>query len=847
MARRPTGEPTAAGTRLRGAEGAPSTAAAGTRSGARGPTPRGRHLALAGLALIALWTLALVGLSPVFGEGAWIPRALAIGAAAVTVGCGIRIRRPARRWIAVVTGGAAGLLCWGWGLAASDRVEGWLRYPAATAELLWQQIDAGTAPLDPDGPLEDALLLAVLLLVALTLCLLVGFGRPLAAGVVPALCLLAPAAITGLPLAWPALLGAGVLLAILAWLGSPEPAGIGLLAAGAAIAVAAGAVAVAPPTRDRVWNSAVLLAPISSTVPDVTIALADDLRQRSTTRAFRFAGDGEGSFRFALATLSKFEGGRWTPQDELADPALSVTSPRSPRAAPPGGRWAPGEGFTPAMDITVTIEGLLSSWLPLPQGTARVADGDGEGGFDAEDWRWTAASATARSERASTRSGDRYRTESAPLIADGWIRDFLRNDVVLERWSADVDADAIRYSDGGTGTVFLPPEIYDPFTQAPFADPSEAPRAIAPYLELPEELPGELSRAARRVAGSERSRLGIGFALQDWFRGGDFAYDESAPYRPGTDPGDPYAVMTALLSERSGFCVHYASTFAVMARELGVPARIAVGYAASARRGEETSVRGTDLHAWPEIYLDDMGWVAFEPTPGGAGLRADTMQDEPAVPGDGPGPDRTTSTPPPPSKSPGRPDRDPDPSATDSPSATAKGEAGAAASPADVLVWAVPALALGLLLTPAAWRGLRRRRRMRALHRGDQPAQHAWEEFVDTAADLALLGADPSVHGVPRARTAEALVEHLEARGSLPTGAAAAAKRLAGAMAAERYGPDGAAASASGDSDPAELLREALGGLAAGASRGLRIRAALAPRSILRRGRAHGRRATGPA
>ena len=59
-----------------------------------------------------------------------------------------------------------------------------------------------------------------------------------------------------------------------------------------------------------------------------------------------------------------------------------------------------------------------------------------------------------------------------------------------------------------------------------------------------------------------------------------------------------------------------------MARYLGAPTRVAIGYASFSDGQGESTVRGRELHAWPEIFVDGLGWVAFEPTPGGAGVLA---------------------------------------------------------------------------------------------------------------------------------------------------------------------------------------------------------------------------------
>ena len=71
------------------------------------------------------------------------------------------------------------------------------------------------------------------------------------------------------------------------------------------------------------------------------------------------------------------------------------------------------------------------------------------------------------------------------------------------------------------------------------------------------------------------------------------------------------------LERRTGYCEQFAGTFAAMARHLGMPARVAVGYTPGTL-GEEGqySVAGRNAHAWPEVWFDGLGWVPFEPTPG---------------------------------------------------------------------------------------------------------------------------------------------------------------------------------------------------------------------------------------
>ena len=69
---------------------------------------------------------------------------------------------------------------------------------------------------------------------------------------------------------------------------------------------------------------------------------------------------------------------------------------------------------------------------------------------------------------------------------------------------------------------------------------------------------------------------------------------------------------------RFGYCVHNAHALALLARSLGIPARVSTGYAVPARRrgqGSALLIGGTDAHAWAEIRLEGVGWVPIEVVP----------------------------------------------------------------------------------------------------------------------------------------------------------------------------------------------------------------------------------------
>jgi transglutaminase-like putative cysteine protease len=72
-----------------------------------------------------------------------------------------------------------------------------------------------------------------------------------------------------------------------------------------------------------------------------------------------------------------------------------------------------------------------------------------------------------------------------------------------------------------------------------------------------------------------------------------------------------------LFGNRTGYCVHFAHAAAYLNRAVGVPARIGTGYLVSEqdRRGSTLLVRSGDAHAWPEVYLDGIGWIVLDITP----------------------------------------------------------------------------------------------------------------------------------------------------------------------------------------------------------------------------------------
>ena len=132
----------------------------------------------------------------------------------------------------------------------------------------------------------------------------------------------------------------------------------------------------------------------------------------------------------------------------------------------------------------------------------------------------------------------------------------------------------------------------------------------ADLLDLPTDLPPEVGQLAAEVTSGAPTPYDTARQLQDWFRQ-NFVYDLNVQRGHSDD------AISAFLRLRRGYCEQFAGTFAVMARSLGLPSRVAVGFTQGELRSDgRYRVLGRHAHAWPEVWFDKVGWVAFEPTPG---------------------------------------------------------------------------------------------------------------------------------------------------------------------------------------------------------------------------------------
>jgi transglutaminase-like putative cysteine protease len=84
-----------------------------------------------------------------------------------------------------------------------------------------------------------------------------------------------------------------------------------------------------------------------------------------------------------------------------------------------------------------------------------------------------------------------------------------------------------------------------------------------------------------------------------------------------------------LLQTHQGYCTYYASAMVIMARMLGVPARIVNGFSQGNLQGNKWVVNGEDAHSWVQVYFPGYGWINFDPTPGYSVPGGQTEQQSP--------------------------------------------------------------------------------------------------------------------------------------------------------------------------------------------------------------------------
>jgi transglutaminase-like putative cysteine protease len=181
----------------------------------------------------------------------------------------------------------------------------------------------------------------------------------------------------------------------------------------------------------------------------------------------------------------------------------------------------------------------------------------------------------------------------------------------------------------------------DTYVTATYGAPSHAAAAAASgggsvpseirdrYTGLPDDTPARLGDRTAEITADAETPYETAAAVQLWLTENK-EYSLDAGHERGND------VATEFVFEMdAGYCEYFATSMVAMLRTQDVPARYVTGYGPGEAVGDdEYVVRGQDAHAWVEVYITDVGWVTFDPTP--ASGRVDADRDAAPVDGGGP-------------------------------------------------------------------------------------------------------------------------------------------------------------------------------------------------------------------
>ncbi|GAA5155080.1 DUF3488 and transglutaminase-like domain-containing protein [Microbacterium pseudoresistens] len=490
----------------------------------------------------------------------------------------------------------------------------------------------------------------------------------------------------------------------------------------------------------------------ASTALNPTLRLGEDLRRPAPTAALTLITDDDRAPYLRIATLSMFDGEVWHADRSRTD-ALSEGL---------GDVSVPGAAVDEHR-TSIRITGVSGDFLPLPYQATEVRGLEGV---------WLAMA------------------DNRTVVASN--ADAQNQNYTVETSTAAPTLEQIR------------------------ASTASGAAAVGELRELPVDMPASIAEAAAEIAGAQPTDYDRLISLQTWFRAG-FRYSLETPVSEGFD-GTGVDAVARFLEVRQGYCVHFAGAFALMARSLGMPARIVVGYLPGTptdqQQGEPVyQVTSDQLHAWPEVYFEGLGWIPFEPTATrGVATRFESgAGDGTDVPS--PGTDPGTA-----------PSAAPDPGdGLDRDEAAGGGDAPVLRplDPSPVL-WTVLGI-LAALLLPAAIRAVVRAVRFSRIRDGD--ALPAWREVADTLRDLGL---PASAADSPRMRGARLTAD----RGVDPDAVAV----LVGAVEHASYAPGQSsghpALPADGD-ELARATRRILADLRASTSTRDRVGALVLPRSLL--------------
>ena len=247
-------------------------------------------------------------------------------------------------------------------------------------------------------------------------------------------------------------------------------------------------------------------------------------------------------------------------------------------------------------------------------------------------------------------------------------------------------------------------------------------------LKIPEGLSDEVRDLAAEITKNANTDGAKAKAIEEHLTSASFTYTLHAPTSTGTD-----IISDFLLRDKAGYCIHFATAMAILARIEGIPSRVAVGFTGGTQEGDGYKVTTDNMHAWPELYFEGLGWMPFEPTKS-IGSSVTGENSSPAPPSSAPSTSPSTQT------------VSPEPKPTEttaSPSSSPPQTPTGSSTNWTWLLWIFPVLLL--LAFPAVTRLSLRAWRLRGGQSPVAAAAAAWRELAASHRDLG----QEFLHGSP--------------------------------------------------------------------------------------------------
>jgi hypothetical protein len=294
----------------------------------------------------------------------------------------------------------------------------------------------------------------------------------------------------------------------------------------------------------------------TSTRLNLALDLRKSLTVNSAQTVMTYVSTGQHPDALRLYTLRDFDGTTWTREKDDPTDLQSVSSgvlwPQSVNS------WDDANRVLLSFDLS----GLAERSLPIPP-VPRSVDVEGT-------WEYS----PSRDE--ITTEGDGTHGLNYSIVAD--LEYFTADELQASQPLIDSDSDAVSAS----------------------------------YTEIPTSVDAARLRSlASDITKDATTRYEDAVAIQNYLRSSaNFTYDTSVAPAKGGD------AVSAFLDDGRGYCVQFATTMVMLARSMGIPSRLAVGFlGGQLSDGDVWKVLGGDAHAWPELYFPGEGWVRFEPTP----------------------------------------------------------------------------------------------------------------------------------------------------------------------------------------------------------------------------------------